>query len=113
MVAQDPNARWENGGVTGSCASANPPCAPFSPRIVPLPVFDMDDFQWRRVSGDWSVCPGGGKCVRIVNILGFFVDRMQGNDVIGYLMRYPGTFTTGSPNVGEGSSFLTTVTLVR
>ena len=26
----------------------------------------------------------------MVNILGFFIDRMQGNDVVGYLTEAPG-----------------------
>jgi hypothetical protein len=119
LKAKDPNATWNSSTKTvqNSCA---PGCAPFSPRIVPLPVFDMDDFQFHRVggvspgqTGPWSQCPGGGMCVRVVNILGFFVDRMSGNDVIGYLMMYPGLFVNGSPSVTEAASFLVTVRLIR
>jgi hypothetical protein len=112
LVAKDPSATWNSGSKTvqGSCA---PSCAPFSPRIVPITVFDIDDFQHRRASGNWSVCPGGGRCVHVVNVLGFFVDRMSGNDVIGYLMSYPGTFVTGDPTVGGGAAFLTSIQLVQ
>jgi hypothetical protein len=51
--------------------------------------------------------------VHVVNILGFFADRMSGNDVIGYLMSYPGAFVTGAPSVGGGAGFLTAIQLVR
>jgi hypothetical protein len=49
----------------------------------------------------------------VVNILGFFVAGMSGNDVIGYLMTLPGEFVTGWANVGESNSFLKKIQLVR
>lgn len=97
--------------VDDSCA---PGCAPFSPRIVPITIFDIEDFQYRRTHDDWSVCPPGTpRCVKVVNILGFFVAGMSGNDVIGYLMTLPGEFVTGWANVGESNSFLKKIQLVR
>jgi hypothetical protein len=113
LIAQDPNAKWDAGNqaVVGSCA---PGCAPFSPRIVPLPVFDVDDFQYRRAANNWSVCPTGGKCVRVVNILGFYVShQLPGGDVVGYLLTYPGNFVQGAPSVGDDASFLVNVHLIR
>lgn len=112
LRALDPNATWNAAtrSVSNSCA---PGCAPFSPRIIPLPVFDIDEFQLRRAQNSWGHCPTGGKCVKVVNILGFFADRMQGNDIIGYLLMYPGLFVTGAPNVDDSASFLVTVQLIR
>src|SRR5262249_44445088 len=119
LIAQDAGASWDGTKVTGSCA---PSCGPISPRIVPITIFDIDEFQWRREKGDWTSawgsypanpCPTGGRCVRVTNILGFFVDRMNGNDVIGYLMSYPGEFVTGVPSVGGGAGFLMNIQLVR
>jgi len=113
LIALDPSATFNMSTqqVQNSC---DPTCAPFSPRIVPLSVFDVDDFQSRRARNDWSGCPVGGKCVKVVNILGFFVDRQENSgDIVGYLVRYPGTFETGPPNVGVGSSFLVNIQLVR
>jgi Flp pilus assembly protein TadG len=112
LRALDPNARWDvaTNSVVNSCA---PSCAPFSPRVIPLPVFDIDEYQLRRAQGNWSHCPTGGKCVKVVNILGFFADRMQGSDIIGYLLMYPGIFVTGAPNVSEDATFLVTVQLIR
>jgi hypothetical protein len=108
----DPTATWNatTNSVDNSCA---PTCGPFSPRIIPLPVFDIDDFQRRRAGNDSTPCPTGGQCVRVVNILGFFADRMQGSDIIGYLVMYPGILVTGAPDVSEDATFLVTVQLIR
>lgn len=38
----DPSASWTGSTVSATCA---PGCAPISPRIVPIPVFDMDEWQ--------------------------------------------------------------------
>ena len=121
LRAKDSGASWNPGTqqIAGSCA---PSCAPISPRIVPITVFDMDEFQWRREGGDWTSpwktypanpCPTGGRCVRVANILGFFVDRMDGNDVVGYLTSIPGEFVLGAPSVGGGAAFLQVIQLVR
>jgi hypothetical protein len=108
----DPGAYWDSNTqtVAGSCA---PACGPISPRIVPLSVFDLDEFQYRRAANDWNVCPTGGRCIRVVNIIGFFVSHMSGQDVVGYLINYPGEFGVGSPTVSESASFLTTIQLIR
>jgi hypothetical protein len=112
LIALDSGADWDVGQkkVTGSCA---PSCAPFSPRIVPITVFNMDDFQRRNITNDWSGCPTGGGCVTVVNILGFFVDRMDGNDVVGYLVMYPGEFVTGKPNISNNASFSKVIQLIQ
>ena len=122
LVAKDSGASWDsaNKRIKGSCA---PGCAPVSPRVVPVAVFDIDEFQWRSESNDWTSawkthpadpCPAGGKCVRVANILGFFVDGMAGGgDVTGHLVSLPGEFVTGAPSVGGGASFLVKIQLVR
>lgn len=112
LVAQDPSAIWNATDrlVDNSCA---PGCAPMSPRIIPIPVFDMDEYQYRRAANDWSGCPGGGRCVRVVNVLGFFADRIQSGDITGYLMTYPGDFVPGVPIVGDNAGFMRSVQLVR
>jgi Putative Flp pilus-assembly TadE/G-like len=119
LIALDADADWNGTTITGSCT---PSCAPTSPRIVPLAVFDMDEYQWRSTANNWtspwgggpaSPCPAGGKCVRVTNILGFFVHRMQGQDVVGYLMSLPGEFVQGAPALGGGAAFLTTIQLVQ
>ena len=131
LIKQDPNARWNDSTrtVENSCA---PACGPFSPRIVPIAIFDFDEFMWRHEGNDWDTewipgangtpghpgtgtfsCPIGGKCVRVTNIVGFFVESMSGGDVTGRVLRYPGDFVQGSPDLGNGSSFLQVIQLVR
>jgi hypothetical protein len=124
--------------VADTCA---PECAPFSPRIVPIAVIDGDEFMFRDLNNEWSTtwvpgstdtpghlgseafdCPVGGKCVRVSNIIGFFVESVSGmgvnQEVIGRVVMYPGEFTTCSETVvqctvGSGSSFLKKIQLVR
>lgn len=112
LVALDPLATWNasSKAVKNSCA---PACAEISPRIVPVPVFDMDEFQRHRLDGNWSSCPTGGRCVRVVNILGFFVASLSGKNVIGYLSTYPAEFVAGAPTVHNAAGFLRSVHLVR
>src|SRR5262245_13001352 len=126
LINQDPSAYWNTSTntVSSSCA---PACGPFSPRIVPIAVFDFDEFVWRHNANNWTTewipgasgvpghpgagsfsCPIGGKCVHVTNILGFFVESMSGNDVLGRLVMLPGEFVLGTPSVGSGSSFLQT-----
>jgi hypothetical protein len=118
LINQDPMAIFNTTTklVEDSCApSMCTPPAPFSPRIVPVTVFDIEDFNYRRASGDWSVCPGGSgnRCIKVANILGFFVDHMTGSDVVGYLMTLPGEFTTGWPSTGNTNGFLKRIMLVQ
>jgi len=124
LINQDPHAQWDGTKIAGSCA---PGCAALSPRIVPIAVFDMDEFQWRTAANNWNTpwipgvgpgtgsfnCPAGGRCVRVANILGFFVEGFAGGDVTGRLVSYPGEFVLGAPSVGGGAAFLMNIQLVR
>lgn len=111
LIAQDPDATFNASThqVDGSCA---PGCNPISPRIVPISVFDIEDFNYRQAAGDWSSCPGGGKCIKVVKILGYFVSHMSGQDVVGYLMTMPGDWVAGA-GMPPGDSFLINIRLVR
>jgi Flp pilus assembly protein TadG len=113
LIALDPSARWNRGqdAVQQTCA---PVCAPISPRIVAIAAFNVDEYEQMRAANDWSGCPTGGRCVRIVNIFGFFIDSVDGPGVVsGYLTTYPGTSTTDNPPFDWPSSFLKAITLVR
>jgi hypothetical protein len=113
----DPGAAWNNGNNTidGSCA---PACAPLSPRLVAVAVFDVGILEYRRSMMDWSACPPGrtctpcpGPCVSIVNIVGFFIGNPAGSK--GYLTSYPGLIPNDAPQLAIESSFLKAITLVR
>ncbi len=126
LINQDSAATWNSSteSVQGTCA---PTCAPFSPRIVPIAVFDMDEFQWRSVQNDWTTawepgvgpgtgafsCPIGGRCIRVTNIIGFFVEDLTSSDVLGRVVMYPGDFVVGPPGLTPGASFLTFIQLIR
>jgi hypothetical protein len=106
LIAQDPYADWDptSKSVTGSCAQASTPCAAHSPRIVAIPVFHTGDYYAGKLTGQTNFT--------IVNILGFFIDRIQGNDVIGYLTEAPG-LAIGNAPISPQSSFLAQIQLVR
>ena len=111
LIDLDPTATWNptTQQVEKSCWQTNScvgnPGITQSPRIVALPVFDLDEYM---ATGG----PGNGT-VRIVNILGFFVKEMVGNDVRGVLMTAPGVFNAGGGTVTPPAAFLWTVLLVR
>lgn len=104
LIALDPTAWFDTATntVQGSCA---PSCAPLSPRIVAIPVFDTEAYDLGKASGRTDVT--------IANILGFFVASMQGNTVVGYLTTIPGLLTGGGPGVGNGSAFQRVSLLIR
>jgi hypothetical protein len=108
LIAQDPNADWGqdedgNWGVQGGCMAAQSPCA-LSPRVVAIPVFNPDT---------WDLGPSNGRSsVTVTRVIGMFIDRIQGNDVIGYLMPYPSAPHGGTGGI-PGESFVVSVILVR
>jgi hypothetical protein len=115
LIDLDPTADWDplaNGGkgeIINSCVSNNscPGGIQYSesPRIVALPVFDTDLYY--QTGG-----PGAGT-VKIVNILGFFVDRIVSGDVYGYLVTKPDLSVTGKGGVAGPASFVKSLVLVR
>jgi hypothetical protein len=106
LIDLDPSAQWDpsTNSVVNSCAQSTSPCAAHSPRIVAIPVFDTATFNTTRRQGlpEFTV----------VNILGFFIERMQGNDVVGYLTTAPG-LSTGNAGIAPAASFLSTIQLIR
>ena len=113
LIALDPGASWDAGtnNVQGSCA---PGCAPISPRLVALALFDVDRYQLMRATDDWTGCPDNTPCVRVTNILGFFLDQVNGGGgVDGYIARYPGLLSLDNPTLSATSSFLPAISLVR
>jgi Flp pilus assembly protein TadG len=106
LIALDPDAEWDPVArkVVNSCAQAATPCAPRSPRVVAIPVFNTSVYELGR--------QGGRTDLVIVNVLGFFIEEMDGNDVVGYLTTAPG-LVAGTAPFNANSSFLKTVLLVR
>lgn len=109
----EPGASWVDDNVS-SCA---PVCAPISPRLVALAVFDVEQYEFMRATGNWAACGGtsgpSGQCVKVVNIVGFFIQNVAGGVITGRLARYPGRVWMDSPTLTSLSSFLPAITLVR
>jgi hypothetical protein len=107
LIALDPQARWDSAtkSVVNSCAQATTACAPRSPRIVAIPIFDTALFESTKRQGIPEF--------KVVNILGFFIDDMQGNDVVGYLTEVPGLTTGAAPAVDPRAAFLWNIQLIQ
>jgi Flp pilus assembly protein TadG len=117
----DPSADYafEAGGyVANSCA---PNCAPVSPRLWAIALYDPSDFDLRRGLNDWSGCPDAPKpCIQIKSITGFFIDYLDPaapNGRHGHLLRYPGITVPPAPPIAapliEAGSWLVEPHLIR
>jgi Flp pilus assembly protein TadG len=107
LIAQDPSAQWDptTNSVVNSCAQSSTPCASSSPRVVAVPVYNTAVYDSTRRQGIPTFT--------IINILGFFIDRMQGNDVVGYLTEAPGLQTGATPAIDPQAAFLWQIQLIR
>ncbi|HEX7780016.1 MAG TPA: hypothetical protein VF424_12280, partial [Vicinamibacterales bacterium] len=112
LIDLDPLAGWDpiNKQIINSCANpANYTCTQpgwnMSPRVVAVPIFDLELYM---ATGG----PGNGT-VKIVNILGFFVDSYSNGTVTGYLINKKGSYNSSAPGVAGPTSFLKTVILIR
>ena len=101
LINLDLGADWDatNKRVTGSCVgppyTCSTPGLTISPRVVAVPVFDVE--LYLATGGG----PGNGT-VKIVNILGFFVDRIDPNgDVVGVLDQQEGNVQSGRRRSGR------------
>ena len=121
----DPGAHYVAGqGVIDSCADTGScnkwvpdatgsgfhqvpdPSRRISPRILIIPVFDPVLFF-----------ASGGDTIRIVNLLGFFIDAPMAGppsfDLRGILVLQPGLFSAGFGGVPNAASFLKVLQLIR
>jgi len=118
LVALDKNAKWDsvNKKVINSCIGPPYTCSQpgytVSPRIVALPVVNTQD-AWDAVHPKSKVQGAGNMNVKIVNILGFFVEGMSGKDVVGYLATKPDLLVSNGGDVSPASAFLMAIRLVR
>jgi hypothetical protein len=113
LVDLDPTADWDpiNRQIVNSCANpANYTCSQpgytMSPRVVAIPVFDLE--LYLSTGGG----PGNGT-VKIVNILGFFVDRYNHGEVTGYLINKKGSYNPSGGGIAGPASFLKQIMLIR
>ena len=85
LIALDPYAHWDT-----SCDCVRGSNASISPRVTPLPLYDPKKYLEGKANGRnadfW-----------LANILGFFIDRRQGNQVYGFITPISGVI---NPNAG-------------
>jgi Flp pilus assembly protein TadG len=107
-ISLDSGTSWNSTSlrIANSCATSSPPCAPISPRLVALPVFDLNVYEDSR----WQ---NGTPTIRIVNIVGFYINSVTSTSITGYLMSYPGDIDSSKSQVGYRSSFLRSAVLIR
>jgi hypothetical protein len=84
LIDQDPNAYWDTS--TNSVHSTMNP----SPRIFPIPLFDPEYYATGKANGR-------NADFKIVQMLGFFVDHKDGNNIYGRITPILGTI---DPNAG-------------
>ena len=70
LIDQDPDAYWDD--VKNKVHSEKNP----TPRIFPIPLYDPEYYAWGKANGR-------NADLRMANWIGFFVERLDGNDVIG------------------------------
>ena len=103
LIDRDPGAYWDVGA--NRVISSMPP----SPRIVVIPVFDPMVYDEGRAHGRVDI--------KIANFMGFFIERMQGNDVVGRVLPITGLVRGGAGGGGgepvPDGSFLRAIRLVQ
>lgn len=118
LLSLDKDAKWDptNNKVIDSCVGPPYTCSvkgyATSPRIVALPVIDTQD-AYDQVHNGAKPKGAGNMNVKIVAILGFFVEGMAGKDVVGYLCTKPDLLVTNGGGVNPGAAFIKVVQLVR
>ena len=97
LIDQDPLAYWD-AGANRVVSSLSP-----SPRIVVLPVYDPATYDAGKVHGRVDIT--------ITNLVGFFIESLQGNDVVGRVVPMTGLIRSGTPVTGD--AFLRAIRLVN
>ena len=98
LIDQDPTAYWDSGAQR--VVSNQKP----SPRTVVLPVFDPMVYENSRQHGRQEI--------QIANLVDFFIENLQGTDVVGRVVPMTGLIRNGGGAV-PGGAFLRAIRLVE
>ena len=96
----DPDARWDN--TNNKVISAKHP----SPRVVAIPLFDP-------VYYDTGKRQGKNAALRFVNYLGFFIERIQGDEVVGRITPIGGLWKGAGFGPSPAGAFPMSIRLVE
>lgn len=91
LVAKDPNAYWDT-----SCACVKGSAYGISPRVVVIPVYDPVYYETGKQNGR-------NADLKIANYLGFFIEGMQGNEVMGRITPVGGVYSSNFGPAPEGA----------
>ena len=96
LINRDPSAQWNDSErrVVSSYGR--------SPRIIVIPAFDPDEYERTRTHGNVDIV--------VTNLLAFFVENMNGNDVVGRLVPFTGLRRGNNAPAG---AFLRNIRLVQ
>ncbi len=100
LIAQDPNAVWDVG-----CNCVKNSAFGISPRITPLPLYDPVYYDQGKANGRFAA-------FKLANIMGFFIDRVEGTQIYGRITPISGIF---NPNAGPepANAFPVAIRLVQ
>jgi Flp pilus assembly protein TadG len=87
LIALDPDAKWDTATkrVTNSKATTG-----LSPRVVAIPLFDPVYYYTGKMNGR-------NASLKFVNYMGFFLEKMDGNEVVGRITPIGGLREGGKP----------------
>lgn len=106
-------ATWvcNDGGAAAGRDCAGYPSNPNTPRLVPVPAFDVQQYLADAVAGKTKA--NGRTDVTITRILGFFIEGWSNKEVWGRFSHYPANGGIGNPDVEDSANFLRKIILVR
>ena len=99
LIAKDPDAYWDED--TDEVVTTHKK----SPRVVAIPLFDPYYY-------DTGVAGGKNASLKFVNYLGFFIEKMQGNEVIGRITPITG-LRKGDMGPAPDAAFPKSIRLVK
>jgi hypothetical protein len=100
LVDKDPNAVWDE-----SCKCVKNSAFRTSPRVVVIPVYDPVYYETGKQNGS-------NASLKIANFLGFFIEKMNGNEVVGRITPVGGIHS-GSAGPAPIGAFPVVIRLVQ
>jgi hypothetical protein len=90
LIDQDPDAYWDD--FQNKVHTTKSP----TPRIFPIPLYDPEYYAWGKANGR-------NADLRVANWLGFFVERINGNNVFGRITPILGVIDEDAGPAPEGA----------
>jgi Flp pilus assembly protein TadG len=85
LVAKDPNAYWDESKNTVVSTHGGQ-----SPRVFPIPLYDPIHYSEGKANGRFA-------SFKVANWIGFFLERIQGNEIYGRMIPIAGIADDGAP----------------